>query len=476
MSAQPEPRRLPEANEFSPGQVELGRVLELVAAHTGDRDAIVEAIRAEWFSTSALGRATEAERLKQQRTRANNVLIGMKGYGLFDLKTSTLTPAGDALRKVTDADERAEAFAVHILRDCEGIAVLEAIRSLQKRGDDVTKATLQTELERQGFKLPRATTHHTKVVQWLREASVLDKYTIDEVKVAALLGTTLETLEGWGTLTHEQRAFAETLQRLAATQPGKAFPARDVLSQAKEEHGAIFREDQLAARVYAPLAAQGWIEHDSGKKGRGGKSGDVRATQKLLDLDLGLAPVGNEWGIPPELSAKLDTPLKEVLADIASDDKNVKGVGLELLAVRIATDAGLRPMRFRLRAAETGGAEVDLIAEAVGLHFTRWLFQCKNKARVAVPDIAKEVGMAVLVRASVIVMVTTGEFAKTVRTFAQEIMEAENLQVILIDGKLLRRYRDGGLRALAAFLHLEAHAAMRIKRRQIERPIPTDED
>jgi hypothetical protein len=110
------------------------------------------------------------------------------------------------------------------------------------------------------------------------------------------------------------------------------------------------------------------------------------------------------------------------------------------------------------------------------MHFTRWLFQCKNKARVAVPDIAKEVGMAVLVRASVIVMVTTGDFAKTVRTFAQEIMEAGNLQVILIDGKLLRGYRDGGLRALAAFLHTEAHAAMRIKRRQIERPIPTDAD
>src|SRR4051794_35586043 len=104
---QPEPRRLPEANEFSPGQVELGRALELVAAHPGDREAMIEAIRAEWFTKSALGRATEAERLKQQRTRANNVLIGMKGYGLFDLKTNTLTAAGEALRKIDDADERA---------------------------------------------------------------------------------------------------------------------------------------------------------------------------------------------------------------------------------------------------------------------------------------------------------------------------------------------------------------------------------
>jgi hypothetical protein len=197
LSAQPEPRRLPEANEFSPGQVELGRVLDLAAKHAGNREAIIEAIRAEWFSEAAAGRATEAEQTQQQRTRANNVLIGMKGYGLFDLKASTLTPAGEALRKEPTGEKRAAAFAAHILRECEGVAVLEAIRSMQRRGDKVTKATLQSELERHGFKLPRATTHHTKLLQWLREAHLLDKYEIDEVKVADLLGTSLETLEGW---------------------------------------------------------------------------------------------------------------------------------------------------------------------------------------------------------------------------------------------------------------------------------------
>jgi hypothetical protein len=249
-----------------------------------------------------------------------------------------------------------------------------------------------------------------------------------------------------------------------------------VLTQAKDEHGAIFREDQLAARVYAPLAAAGWIEHESGKKGRGGKSGLVKATAKLLELDLGLVPAGDPWGIPHELSAKLNTPLAQVLADLESDDKNIKGVALELLAVRIATDAGLRPLRFRLRAAETGGAEVDLIAEGVGLHFTRWLFQCKNKTQVTVSDVAKEVGMAALVRANVVVMVTTGTFAKTVTAFAQEIMEAGNLQVVLIDGKTLRRYRDGGIRALAAFLREEAETAMKTKRKQIQKPLPGDGD
>src|SRR5262249_28047015 len=61
LSAQPEPRRPPEANEFSPGQVELGRTLELAAAPPGDRDGIVEAIREEGFQGRHRGHTTEEE-------------------------------------------------------------------------------------------------------------------------------------------------------------------------------------------------------------------------------------------------------------------------------------------------------------------------------------------------------------------------------------------------------------------------------
>jgi Restriction endonuclease len=465
----PDPKRIPEANEFSPGQVELKRVLELAAASKGDRDAIVEAIRAEYFSASASKRATEAERLKQQQTRANNVLIGLKAYGLFDLSTNLLTPVGESLLVTWDDSERADAFAAHILRERHGLDVLNAVRSLQRRGDGVSKASLQRELESQGFALPRATTHHTKVLQWLREAGVVDKnYVIDEGKVATLTGVPLESLEGWMSLTREQRSFATTLKRLSEGHGNVFLPARDVLTQAKAEHGAIFREDQLAARVFGPLESTGWLSRESSKKGRGGKSGTVAATEKLLELDLALLPTGDEWGIPAELRPKLDTPLERVLEDLASTDKHTKGIALELLALRMATDSGLAPLRFRLRAAETGQAEVDLIAEAVQLQFSRWLFQCKNTAIVHVHDLSKEVGMAVLLRAQVIVMVTTGRFTGTVKTYARELMEAENLQVILIDQDVLHRYRQGGLGALMEFLHAQAREAMRTKRRQIE--------
>lgn len=472
LSKQPEtPKRLPEANEFSPGQIDLREVLDLAEEHAGDRDGLVEAIRARFFASSASKRSDPAERLKQQQTRANNVLIGMKGYGLFDLKESRLTAAGAALAEVPD-DQLAAAFAQHILTTPSNIEVLEAVRSLHAQGRRPSKASLQAELESRGFRLPRATTHHTKLLQWLREAEVIDaRYEIDEELVAELIGVPLATLGEWATLTFEQQSLLRTLRRLAEAHGTSAIPAKDVVSEAKFEHGPIFREDQLARSVFKPLAEGGWIEQKVAVGGRGGKSGSIAPTAKLLDVPLELLPEGDEWGVPADLRTKLETPLELVVADLSADEKHRKGIALELLALRLAVDSGLTPLRFRLRAAETGGAEVDLVAEGAHLHFSRWLFQCKNTRTVALADLAKEVGMAVMLRAHVIVLVTTGAFASSVQPYARELMETQHLQVILIDRRTITAYRRGGTAALLRFLHDTAQDTMRLKRAQIERPL-----
>lgn len=476
MSKPPETtKKLPEANEFSPGQVKLRRVLGLAREHGGDRDALVEAIRQSFFASAAASRTDAEERLNQQRTRANNVLIGMKGYGLFDLKDSRLTSVGGSLADMQDDEELAAAFAEHILKTPWNIEVIEAVRSLQARGRRPTKATLQTELESRGFKLPRATTHHTKLLQWLREADIIDAdYEIDEELVAELMGISLATLGEWGTLTREQRAFLQTLRRLADAHGASPLPAKDVISQAKFEHGPIFREDQLAGRVFKPLVDQGWIEQEVGSGGRGGKSGKVAPTERLLEVSLDLLPEEDEWGVPPELRLKLETPIASIIADLSADTTHAKGMALELLALRLAADSGLTPLRFRLRAAETGGAEVDLVAEGAHLHFSRWLFQCKNTKTVSLADLAKEVGMAVMLRAHVIVLVTTGGFASSVQTYARELMDTQHLQVVLIDRKTIRSYQRGGTSALVGYLHETAQTTMRLKRAQIERPLASD--
>jgi hypothetical protein len=476
-------RRLPEANEFSPGQiksaagqVELRQLLELVDANTGSREAIVEAIRSRYFATAAAARATPAEQLEQQTKRANNVVIGMKGYDLFDLDTNKLTTIGEALLATPDDAALIDEFATHILKSCDGVEVLEAVRAVQSRGDDPTKERLQAELETRGFRLPRATTHHTKLLQWLREAGVIDKdKKINDDVVARLTGVGLKTLEEWSSLTREQRAFLRTMRRLGEVHGTEKLAARDVLTQSKFEHGAIFREAQLSARVYKPLEEKGWIAREVRTGGRGGKSGLLGATEKLLALDLDLLPTDEDWGIPAELRPKLNTPLPDIQKQLGSTDTHEKGIALELLALRLAVDSGLIPLRFRLRAEETGGGEVDLIAEGVHLHFSRWLFQCKNTKTVTLSDLAKEVGMAVLLRAHVIVMVTTGRFAGSVVTYAKELMETQHFQVILVDKEALATYRSGGLPVLMDFLHKNAEGAMRLKRVQIERHVAEGE-
>src|SRR5438067_334102 len=88
-------KHLPEANEFSPGIISLKKVLELVAAAKGDRSGLVESIRLKYFTGSALKQKDSKKRLKIQQTRASNVLIGLKGYGLIEsLERPLLTSVG----------------------------------------------------------------------------------------------------------------------------------------------------------------------------------------------------------------------------------------------------------------------------------------------------------------------------------------------------------------------------------------------
>ena len=69
---------------------------------------------------------------------------------------------------------------------------------------------------------------------------------------------------------------------------------------------------------------------------------------------------------------------------------------------------GLRFVAWRKRAAdETAHAEVDvLLAGTLGIVPTRWQVQCKNtpSGRVTLEDIAKEVGIAPVTKATVILI------------------------------------------------------------------------
>ena len=469
--------KLPSGGEFSPGQIDLRVALAIVQRHGGDRESAKGEIRAQWFSTAAAQRADPAERLGQQLARADNVIIGMMSYGLFNSRTQSLTPLGEKLLSAqSDADLYSE-FARHILTHNNrlGLTVLQAVRGLQDRREQVSKASLANELERHGIEPPRATTHHLVLLNWLRKAGVLvgDRgYKVDEARAGELAGIDLGVANEWSQFSTAERAFVRTLRQLAEVQGTSPIPMNTVLDTAEATLGPVFRgvSDRLRDKVFRPLAETGWITLSGVGAGRGGKGGLVAATAKLLALDLGSVPPMVGRGIPADLRARLNTPLDDIHRDLTVEDKGVKGIALELLAIRIATELNLTPTGLRVRGRETGGAEVDLTAEAVHLHFSRWLFQCKNTPTTKVPlsDLAKEVGMCVLLKAHVIVMVTTGTFSSEVKGYADSLASTTPHQVVLVDKDVLRKYKlRGGAALLDHFQHTAAET-MRLKQPQLE--------
>lgn len=117
----------------------------------------------------------------------------------------------------------------------------------------------------------------------------------------------------------------------------------------------------------------------------------------------------------------------------------------------------------RLRASATGGAEIDLIFQSSRLVYSRWQVQCKNTARVALDDVAKEVGLTHFLKSTVIVIVTTGEVGPEARRYANRIMADSNLAIVMIDRADLE-----GIAANPAYLidsfRREAEHAMTLKK------------
>lgn len=466
----PDVLRLPWTGEFSPGQLgdsALISTLPIVFGHAGDREAIVEAIRTIWFKTSAAKRAgNPAAQLKQQRTRAGNVLNGMQNYGLVD-DHFRLTELGQELLVDPDDDHRNREFVGFLLKHRRALELLDIVRDLKQRGISVTNDALRKELRARGFKVTTNSSDAGKLRQWLGTAGIVnDKWEIDEEQLASITGTSLSVVAEWQCLTRVQRAFLATIRRLSETRGKAPIPSPELLDFVLDEHGPVFDEGQVR-KIYQALSSAGWIDHTVKPSGRGGKGGLIRATDKLIEVDFELLVGFRPGDLPADLRAVLTTPLDEIYANLMSNDDHVKGMALELLAVNMASDLGLVPLRMRIRGVRTGGAEVDLVAEGAHLHFSRWLFQCKNTKSVDVSVLAKEVGMATLLQSQVIVIATTGTVSKTVVTYAQRVSETTPFQVVLADRTVLDDYQVGGAQALRQRFRDSARRVMQVKRRQV---------
>jgi hypothetical protein len=345
------------------------------------------------------------------------------------------------------------------------MAIIDAVRSLNLRGEKLIKGSLKHELEVSGIEaLSNATTDHTTLLNWMIEAGLFQRIANanpqpNEAVMKAALGISASERSSFADLPLNQQIFLQVLRRVAESNGGIEIAAKQIIDECLRDNRARFDEDQIRAKVIRPLAEAGWLAVPaSTSSGRGGKSGLIAPSAKLLGISIKSILPDFDQVIPSDLRSKIDLPPAEVKRLLASDQTFDRGLGLELLALKMILDIGLEPRAFRKRSRDTAYAEVDLIAEGKNLLFSRWNFQCKCVGgRVSLGDVAKEVGLAIYSKAHVVAVVTTGDFSSEAVAYAREITQATHLQFLMVSGTVVRSYLDKGPSVLLD--HLTANAA-----------------
>jgi hypothetical protein len=456
-------RRLPSFNDFSPGIIgDVRTPLGIVERLAPDFAAVV----AEWdrvfFASAGNKRA------------GTNIPATLGNLGLMTRVPLALTEIGKEVLAAPNAVAAAQRLIRHIVDTRNGMAIIDAVRSLNTRGDALSKDSLKRELEIIGIEgLSNATTDHTTLLNWMIEAGLFERAgranpQPDEMTMKAVLGISASERSSFADLPLSQQIFLQVLRRIAEKSGGKELPAKQVIDECLRDHRARFDEDQIRAKVIKPLADAGWLDVPGGTSaGRGGKSGIIIPAAKLLGVPIEAVLPDFNQVIPADLRAKIDLPAAEVKRLLESGQTYDRGLGLELLALKMILDIGLEPRAFRLRSRDTAHAEVDLTAEGKNLLFSRWNFQCKCiSGKVSLGDVAKEVGLAIYSKAHVVAVVTTSSFSSEALAYAREITATTHLQFLLITGATVRKYLDAGASVLLDHVASNAASVMIQKRGQ----------
>ena len=420
----------------------------------GDWKAFEKSIRLRYFEghkTSAYNRAK----------LANNTKLSMIAYQIID-RNANLTELGERLYDVR-GDETAllTELARHILLKLHGMTLVQCVQDMQAAGEKVTLVKLREWLDERGIDFPRGGKHPSTMRLWLEKAEVFAKnaWRVNEAKLKAVAGIGMHEFEALATLTREQRCYLKTLANVGEP---RAYPANEIEKLATATYGVRFNEKNLPKDVLYPLRDAGYLTIERTTSGRGAKSALVSATEKLVS-DL-LTPLLEqlEAQINADLRPYLRQSFSEILANLDVSDRHTKGLALEALALKLMRLIDLTYVATRLRGAQTGGAEVDVVFESTRLVFSRWQVQCKNTARVTLDDVAKEVGLTKLLKSNVVVVVSTGEIGAEARRYANTIMKESNLCIILVDGVDIEDIRENAPVIVDVF-NREAKRAMELK-------------
>ena len=455
---------LPFGSEFSPSQIELSKLLEIIEASQGDWRALEAAILKQYFSGHAEGR--EGEEASYNRGKlANNCKLGLIAYGIIE-RSGSLTEFGRHLYDIRKDEETLyRDLARHILLNLSGMLMVQCIQDMTSAGEEVNLTTLRQGLASRGTHYPPGGKHPSIMRLWLAKAGVFvgSRWQIDTIRLQEVLGASTDDFEILARFTAEQRAFLRALANTGVTTPQ---PANEIARLAATTYGVRFPEKSLPKLVLNALVDAGYITSDKTTSGRGAKPFLVAPTEKLINDLIGPLLDQLKDQTDPKLLDLLKKPLATILSELTSEDRYIAGLALEALAFKLMRLLDMTYVATRLRASATGGAEVDLIFQSARLVFSRWQVQCKNTSRVSLDDVAKEVGLTHFLKSNVIVMVSTGEIGPEARRYANKIMSDSNLCIVMVDRGDLALI-DARASAIVDVFTREARHAMDLKKLEL---------
>jgi DNA modification methylase len=451
--------RVPYAQQFSPEQTPLNKLLPILRTNKGKKAALKKAIAGVFFKGKA-----DPEKL------AGNTLISLGTFGI--LSDDNLTEFGNELVGLQDDIAAAhDLLAKQLLVKLDAKGVVDTLQEMGTAGIEINLQTLPTELKARGYEVSSNSSDLSGVLNWLRAAGVLQVYKVNASRLASLLGVQEGSLGALKSLNREQIAF---LRAMVCLDVADWYTYDAILSYAKNLYpGEVrYNEKDIVKSILVPLKAAGFIDFRKQKKldastpeGRGGKPADVLPTNKFQ----------KEFADPLLQSlfrASGYTEMREIrgksLADIVAEvkqtgDPQKSGKALEWLAVRLCQLLDLEFMGLRETDVDiAGGGEVDAMMHAARLIYSRWQVQCKV-GPVTLSAVAKEVGMCEVTLANVILIVSTKKATDSAITYRQKIISTSNLNIIFVDGPLLERViKDNS--TLLGILREQAEDALNLKK------------
>jgi len=451
---------LPFGSEFSPNQIDLPKLLNLISQHCGDKARFELALKGTFFLENKT-----SDQNKQKL--AMNLRLALQAYQIIN-ENIQYTSFGSELYKCQENHEKLYAkLAKHILMNLNGFNLVQCVQDIQAAGESVDLIKLRAWLQERGIHFPRGGKHPSIMRLWLEKAGVFSKqWRVNEARLNKLVGITSYELDQLAQLTPEQKAFVKSL----INQGGKdSFFSNDIQNLASATYGVKFNEKMLPKTVLYPLKDAGFITLERGTRspGRGAKPFTVKPTEKLKNEIILPILSQLEQQVYSDLRPLLRKSFSEIFNDLNDSNIHIRGLALEALAFKLMRIIDLNYVATRLRGSATAGAEVDLIFESSRLVFSRWQIQCKNTLSIRLDDVAKEVGLTHMLKSNVIVMVGTGEIGLNARVYANKIMADSNLAIVMIDRDDLENIIVNPANILQV-MYREAKHAMKLKRLELK--------